>query len=381
MDPYDELADFLARGPSTREIVAFRASEESSRLFEDLVRKQKTERLTDAEHETVERFFEVERLVRLVKAKARRLLAADGERTASGVEADPGPVERAGLAAEAADVLADPRLTGRETFPPLADTALAESTAFAATRALVEQGERHLAERFATHLAEVLPRAEVGTLIDEILAWDEPHIALRVAKRAAQRGWELHRGYFPVTDLAEIGGASPVLSLAIARRESEFDPVVMSHAGARGLMQLMPGTARAMAGVLGEPFALPRLTVDPDYNARLGNAYLTRLESEFGPSAILVPAAYNAGPSRAHRWTARLGDPSDPSVDVVNWIEDVPFAETRNYIMRVSESLLPYEARLTGEAGPVRLSRWLREGYADLRPVEAPQAVRATRSP
>ena len=286
------------------------------------------------------------------------------------------------LAAERAAVLPDARLAGDERFPPLAETGLARSSAFAALKGLLAEGERVLARRFATHLAEVLPRAEVGTLLDQLLAWDEPHIALRTAKRAAQRGWELHRGYFPVTALArEAGAVSPALALAIARRESEFDPVVVSHAGARGLMQLMPGTARAMAAEVGEPFALRRLTADPPYNARLGTAYLAELEAEFGRSPVLVPAAYNAGPSRAHRWSDRLGRPADPAVDVVDWIEDVPFAETRNYIMRVAESLLPYEARLTGEAGPLRLSRWLREGYGDLRPVGRAETVQATRSP
>ena len=93
MDPYEELADFLARGPSTREIAEFRASEESSRLFEDLVRKGKTSRLTDAEHETTERFFQVEHLVRLVKGKARRLLKSEAEGVAADDASPTGPRE------------------------------------------------------------------------------------------------------------------------------------------------------------------------------------------------------------------------------------------------------------------------------------------------
>ncbi|MGB3555186.1 MAG: lytic transglycosylase domain-containing protein, partial [Jannaschia sp.] len=272
------------------------------------------------------------------------------------------------LAAERAGLPADPLLTGTETFPPLADTSLSENTVLRAARALQALGERNLAERFMAHLAETLPRAEIGTLIDVALSLDEPHIALIIAKRAAQAGHELHRGYFPLTDLAELRSpVAPELSLAIARRESEFDPVVVSGAGARGLMQLMPGTAQDMARLIGVDYARGRLTSDPLYNARLGTAYLGELEEEFGKSVILVPAAYNAGPSRARRWSAEFGDPSDPGVDPVDWIEDVPFSETRNYIMRVSESLLPYRARLTGEAGEVALSRWLRKGYGDLR--------------
>ena len=280
------------------------------------------------------------------------------------------------LAAERAALPADPLLAGTEQFPALARTSLARSGVFRVLRALHDLDEHALAERFATHMAEDLPRDEIGTLIDQVLAWDEPHIALMVAKRAARRGLELHRGYYPVTALAKLEApVAPELSLSIARRESEFDPVVMSHAGARGLMQLMPGTAREMAALLDESFALGRLTRDPVYNARLGTAFLGELEAEFGPSPILVPAAYNAGPSRARRWTARLGDPSDPSIDLVYWIEDVPFAETRNYIMRVAESLLPYRAQLTGQADRVALSTWLRDGYGDFR---APE-VKATR--
>ncbi len=278
------------------------------------------------------------------------------------------------LAAERAGLPADPLLAGTEAFPPLADTSFADSTVLHAARILADLGERNLAERFMTHMAESLPRAEIGTLIDVALdEMDEPHIALLIAKRAAQAGHELHAGYFPVTDLAALPSpVAPELSLAIARRESEFDPVVVSGAGAAGLMQLMPGTAREMSDLLGLDYERAKLTRDPLFNARLGTAYLGELEAEFGPSPILVPAAYNAGPSRARRWSAEFGNPGDPSVDVIDWIEDVPFAETRNYIMRVSESLLPYHARLTGEPGPVRLTDWLKNGYRDLSaPTEA----------
>lgn len=272
------------------------------------------------------------------------------------------------LAAQRAGLPADPLLTGTEVFPALADTSFADSTILAAARLLGGIGERSLAERFLTHLAETLNREEIGTLIDVALDdLEDPHIALIIAKRAAQAGHELHRGYFPVTDLAELD--SPVaaeLSLAIARRESEFDPVVVSGAGAAGLMQLMPGTAREMSGLVGLPYRQSALTTDPLYNARLGTAYLAELEFEFGYSPILVPAAYNAGPSRARRWSSEFGDPAGADVDVVDWIEDVPFSETRNYIMRVSESLLPYNARLTGQVGEVQLLDWLKTGYGSL---------------
>lgn len=272
------------------------------------------------------------------------------------------------LAAERAGLPADPKLSGKEVFPPLEQASFADSSVLAAARLLDDIGERNLAERFLTHIAEILPREEIGTLIDHILDdLGDPHIALLVAKRAARAGHELHRGYFPITDLAQIDSpVIPELALAIARRESEFDPVVVSGAGAAGLMQLMPGTAREMSELVGVPYRQRALTTEPLYNARLGTAYLAELEFEFGFSPILVPAAYNAGPSRARRWREAFGDPSDAAVDIVNWIEDVPFAETRNYIMRVSESLAPYHARLTGTVEPPRLTERLRSGYGDL---------------
>ncbi|MFO6465729.1 lytic transglycosylase domain-containing protein [Jannaschia sp. KMU-145] len=281
------------------------------------------------------------------------------------------------LAAQRAGLPADPDLAGTETFPPLAATSLPQSTVLRAALALDDLGERDLAERFMAHMAETLPRAEIGTLVDLALDRDEPHIALIIAKRAAREGHEMHAGYFPVTDLAALPSpVAPELALAIARRESEFDPIVTSPAGARGLMQLMPGTAREMANLIGvEDYQQSNLTRDPLLNARLGTAYLGELEAEFGLSPVLVPAAYNAGPSRARRWSSEFGDPSDPSVDVIDWIEDVPFSETRNYIMRVSESLLPYHARLGGAPEEVRLLDWLKDGYGEL----VSEGLKATR--
>ena len=272
------------------------------------------------------------------------------------------------LAAEKIGAPADPLLAGTEAFPAIEDTDAADSSVLAAALELHEIGELNLAERWLTHLAEGLEREEIGALIDVALDdLEEPHVALMIAKRAAQAGHELHEGYFPVTDLVESSvGVRPELSLSIARRESEFDPVVMSGAGARGLMQLMPGTAREMAGKVGLPYALGRLTSDPLYNARLGVAYLDELEREFGYSPVLVPAAYNAGPSRARRWSANNGDPRARAVDVVDWIEDVPFGETRNYIMRVSESLIPYNARLGGDVERINLTDLLKQGYGEL---------------
>jgi soluble lytic murein transglycosylase len=152
---------------------------------------------------------------------------------------------------------------------------------------------------------------------------------------------------------------APELALAIARRESEFDPAIVSPADARGLMQILPGTADLMARRLGIEVETAALTRDAELNARLGAEYLAQLAEEFGQSVVLIAAGYNAGPGRPRRWVQEFGDPRMPGVDPIDWIEAVPFTETRNYIMRVMESLVVYRARLAGAPVPLRLTEEL----------------------
>lgn len=265
------------------------------------------------------------------------------------------------LAAEAAGIPMDPALTGKEVYPPLNTSAFARSSLLEAALLLQAAGERDLAERFMVHLAETLTEPEIGTLADLALALGEPHIALMIAKEAANQGLTLPRPYYPVVDLGLDDMPVPLeLALSIARRESEFNPGVASGVGARGLMQLMPGTASDMARKLGLPYSRERLFTDPTYNATLGTAYLAELFGRFGANVTLVSAGYNAGPGRPLRWIEQLGDPRDPDIDVIDWIEMVPFDETRNYIMRVAESQPVYRARISGEVQPIRLTEELK---------------------
>ena len=122
-------------------------------------------------------------------------------------------------------------------------------------------------------------------------------------------------------------------------------------------MQLMPGTAKDMAKKLNLPHDLDRLIKDPAYNARLGSAYLAKLIDEFGPYYPFVATGYNAGPRRPKRWLEQFGDPRRSTETAVDWIEHIPFRETRNYAMRVMESLAIYRARLSGKTEPLHLSR------------------------
>lgn len=268
------------------------------------------------------------------------------------------------LAAEKAGLDMDPALTAaQETYPDWQNADFADSSVLRAALLLLQAAERPLAKRFLVHLAETLDRTELGQLAELALSLGEPHIALMIAKQAARQGHVLPKAYFPLHDLArEDLPVAPELALSIARRESEFNPEVSSGAGARGLMQLMPRTAKAMAGELELDYEGDRLLSDWRYNARLGAAYLAKLQAEFGASYVLIAAAYNAGPSRARSWSDAFGDPRSGQVDVVDWIEHIPFRETRNYVMRVMESLLVYRARLSGKVQPLKLATELSAG-------------------
>ncbi len=263
------------------------------------------------------------------------------------------------LSAERAGVALDPAFVAPPALPDWHSGSYTGNSVFQAALLLHEAGDQELARRFLLHLEESLPSDQIAPLADLALDWNDAHLALGLAKRAANEGIVLTAAYYPLPDLSTHDlGAPEELVLSIARRESEFDPVVVSHAGARGLMQLMPGTAEMMAKKTGLPYDLRRLTTDPTYNAQLGGAYLATLRAEFGASPVLVAVGYNAGPGRSRRWMEERGDPRSPSVDVVDWIEMIPFTETRNYVMRVAESLPVYRARLG--LAPVKFTDELR---------------------
>ncbi len=265
------------------------------------------------------------------------------------------------LAAEKAGIGLDPALVGKEKYPDWRQAEFAKASVFQAAVLLRDAGDPEQAERFLLHLAERLGAQDIGALAGLALEWGEARTALRLAKAAADQGVIWPRAYFPLSGLEKLDlPVAPELVLSIARRESEFDPRVISSAGARGLMQVMPGTAKLMAPRISQTYELGRLTSDPEYNARLGAAYLADLVGKFGPSPVLVAAGYNAGPGRPARWMTEMGDPRTASVDVIDWIEHIPYRETQNYVMRVAESLPVYRARLTGKVGPLRLSAELK---------------------
>ncbi len=265
------------------------------------------------------------------------------------------------LAAERLGLPLDRALLDDTPAPGWQTSAFAGSSVLEAGRLLLQSGDRALGKRFLLHLAESLDDRELAQLSEMALDMGEPHVALLIAKQAAERGVILPRAYFPVPDFVPDGlQVSRALALAIARRESEFDPAARSHADAQGLMQVLPGTAKQVAPGLGLTYAAGRLIEDPVFNVTVGTAYLARMVQEFGPSIALVASGYNAGPGRPRRWIGELGDPRRPDVDVVDWVETIPFGETRTYVMRVSEGVVIYRAKLKGAAGPIRLTAELK---------------------
>lgn len=265
------------------------------------------------------------------------------------------------LAAERGGVAPDPHLSGGELFPDWRDAAFTGSSVFKAAILLLDSEEKALAERFLTHLAEGLGRTEIGQMGQMLEDLKLPHVQVMLGKRAAQAGHEVYAPYYALHPLAdEVHPVPTELVLAIARRESEFDPGVVSPVGALGLMQVMPNTAREVAGWLNVDFSESRLLADPVYNATIGATYLQRLAEQFNGNAVMIAAAYNAGPSRPIRWMEERGDPRRDGMEIIDWIEHIPFTETRNYVMRVTESLPIYRARLGRNPHPVPFSEELK---------------------
>ena len=256
----------------------------------------------------------------------------------------------------------DAKLAGNET-PDWKSAPFLASSVFRTGLLLHYADERYEAGRFFAHMAETMTETEQAQLGAFLIDLGRPNMAIRVAKNAARLGRIIPAPYYPVTELAaRAGGVPPELALAIARQESEFNPDVVSSAGARGLMQVMPRTAQAVARQIGVPYSLDRLGGDWEYNSRIGTAYLAEMVKKFRGSYVLAAAAYNAGPHRASRWIAEYGDPRARNVDVEDWIEHIPFSETRNYVQRVMEALYVYRARLNAKTGPLTLERDLKRG-------------------
>ncbi len=220
-----------------------------------------------------------------------------------------------------------------------------------ALRALMDVDAKPYQRLFAQSLAEstdsAVDRQMTAELVSQLSRTD---LGVVVARQAAREKITLVRYGYPAPPYGYPATPEKALILSITRQESNFDVAAQSSVGARGLMQLMPPTAKAVAKAAKTPYAEKRLTSDAAYNVRLGSTYLGSLIDTFNGSYILATAAYNAGPGRSRQWIRQFGDPRDPGVDPIDWIEQIPFNETRNYVQRVMENLMVYRAVLDDSA-------------------------------
>lgn len=212
-------------------------------------------------------------------------------------------------------------------------------------------GDRDDTRIFVAHLAKTVQnRMDFAMLA----AFAETHgridLAILVARHAMDAGVPLMVHGYPITALPPGGTIEAPLVYAIVRQESAFDQYAVSRVGARGLMQLMPGTAATIARKMQMGYSLPQLTNNGAYNIMLGRDYLEGLLNDFGGSYALAIAGYNAGPGRIRQWLSEYGDPRGHDVDMVDWIETIPFTETRIYVQRVLENLQVYRGQHTESA-------------------------------
>jgi soluble lytic murein transglycosylase len=230
-----------------------------------------------------------------------------------------------------------------------------------ALRLLAQQGQSTDEALFVQALARSLDtdvdRNLALQLSDQLRRQDLP---VWVARMARIKGSSFYvRQAYPML-AASVSGNLWSLANGISRQESSFDPYAISHAGARGMMQLMPGTARDQAGKMNLGYDGYRLLTDPNYNVTLGSAYFQHMLDIWNGNVPLAVASYNAGSGNAGKWVRQLGDPRG-QVDVVGWIEAIPYDETRGYVQRVIENSVVYDS-LRGSSGQqtaLHVSRYL----------------------
>ncbi len=220
-----------------------------------------------------------------------------------------------------------------------------------AVKLLIANGETDKASTLLRNVAQSLSSGGELVLAAKLAqTFDAHNLAITIADIADKRGVPMDLFSFPKDGLPsnKIASIDKAAVYAVARQESRFQVNAISSAGARGLMQLMPGTAKDTAKKIGLDYSAAKLTSDPDYNTQLGASYLGDQLSRYDGSLLLAAAAYNAGPGNANKWIEAYGDPRAEKVDPVVWVELIPFAETRKYVQRVFGNYLVYRARLGG---------------------------------
>lgn len=238
-------------------------------------------------------------------------------------------------------------------------TGAARDQSVRAVELLYALGENDLALNLAVDAAQHLTSdSQLAALANVVASQHDAHASLVVGKMLAQRQIAADSLAFPTYGIPSFApvenSAPPAVLYAVARQESGFDSHAVSSAGAKGLMQMIDSTAKRTAERAGIDFDAAKLTSDASFNARLAAAHLGELFAEQGGSPILVFAAYNAGGRRVKEWIEAYGDPRTPGVDPIDWVERIPFEETRNYVQRVMENWAMYRASFTHTATAAR---------------------------
>ncbi len=229
-----------------------------------------------------------------------------------------------------------------------------------AMHVLADLGQVSLLRTFALRYADLNPSARHMALLCQALTdMGFREVAVRAAKQASYNGI-LYLAYdYPTVPVPAYrgpgAGPEPAVVLALIRQETEFDAFSVSAPGARGIMQMMPGGVKHAANLAGIPYRPNDLLTDPSYNMQLGQAEFGSDMADWSGSLVLSSAAYNAGPNNVKKWLNNNGDPRSPAGDPIDWIEQIPFNETRNYVMRVLENTQVYRNRLTGRDQPLRI--------------------------
>lgn len=239
--------------------------------------------------------------------------------------------------------------------------------AVAALRMLTDLKDDRAFLVFAFHIDDALQsRGEFRELADLAMRMNAPHVAVRAGKVAVRAGAFAPDIAYPDVSVptAATRYAPAEIILGLSRQESEFNPRAYSSAGARGMMQLIPSTALATARKERISYRQSALLDDPAYNMTLGSAHLSHLIDRYQGSWIMTFAAYNAGVNRVSQWVEDYGDPRSAAVDPLDWIEQIPFEETRNYVQRVLENSQIYRSRLNSTAIAGALSGDIERGGA-----------------
>lgn len=257
---------------------------------------------------------------------------------------------------------------GDTAVDPLPKAEIEKDPLMPAMKVLADLGLADDLRLFAEKEAAAFPApAHLKAFLQGLSDWGYPDIAVRLAKESSYTGAPMLDFAYPVIKLppypAPGAAPPPAMVLALIRQETEFDPSAVSSAGARGLMQMMLSSAKKAARDGGLPYRPEALLSDPNYNVQLGMTEYAGYLNDFGGSYILAAAAYNAGENNARRWLAN-GDPRT-GADPIDWIEQIPFSETRNYVQRTLENMEIYKTRLAGRDQKLTI---LADLYAPLAP-------------